>query len=209
MRLTKLKPLFLAATVAAFAGVAAEAPAAVLLVNDGGELTGAEGVDVDGTLYDVTFVDSSCGAIFGSCDALTVFNFATLNDAAAAAQALIDQVFVNGVLGNFDDVPSLTAGCTGVSECNAHVPYVVDGALVRTAVARNNPLGVGSDFVGIGGVGVDIDLSISISTYAVFDAVPVGPDTPGADVPAPGALLLLSFGLAGLGLATGRGRPAA
>lgn len=35
-----------------------------LIIDGGGQLTGATGVDVGGTLYDVTFMDGTCIAMF-------------------------------------------------------------------------------------------------------------------------------------------------
>ena len=36
----------------------------------GGELRGASGVDVGGTLYDVEFLNASCETVFSGCDSL-------------------------------------------------------------------------------------------------------------------------------------------
>jgi hypothetical protein len=44
------------------------ASAATLIVDSNGILTGATGVNVGGTLYDVEFVDGSCIALFDGCD---------------------------------------------------------------------------------------------------------------------------------------------
>src|SRR6476646_4971763 len=59
----------------------------------GGKLTGATSVDVNGTLYDVEFLDGSCITVFGGCDSVSDLAFNTDGDASAAAQALLDQVF--------------------------------------------------------------------------------------------------------------------
>ena len=60
--MSKLKPLFLACAVMAFLGQMFEARAAILNVS-GGQLTGAQNVDIDGTLFNVNFVDGRC--LFG------------------------------------------------------------------------------------------------------------------------------------------------
>lgn len=67
--------------------VAATAPR--LLVNGNGLLTGANGVDVNGTLYDVTFQEGSCVALFSGCDSAADFAFGTDVAASAASSALL------------------------------------------------------------------------------------------------------------------------
>lgn len=201
MRLTKLKPLALAAAFATFAGMSTEAPAATLLVDDFGQLTGAEGVDVNGTLYDVTFADGTCAGLFGGCDNLADFAFDTETEAGDAAQALLDQVFIDGVLGDFDGIPSLTQGCEAGDLCTVGIPFDLVGSLVLFAGVRNNPL-ADIDIVNIGlGIGVDNDTTFNERiTYALFAETDGEgmPDDPGTDVPAPSALLLFAAGLAGL-----------
>lgn len=100
----------------------ANAHAAVLLVDGSGQLTGANGVDVGGTLYDVRFVDGTCISLYSDCDSAEDF---TLDFAGAglASQALLDQVFVDGSEGNFDSDPGLTSGCTFVDSCGVITPY--------------------------------------------------------------------------------------
>ena len=71
----------------ATAGAQAAAPVVVA-----GELVGATGVNVGGTVYDVQFVDGSCIDVYGGCDEVSDFPFTTLADATLAAQALLDQV---------------------------------------------------------------------------------------------------------------------
>lgn len=89
----------------------------------GGILTGALNIDVDGTLYDVEFVDGKCTQIFDGCDDITDFTFQTADSATAASQALLDHVFVVDVLGDFDSAPNLTLGCEGGATCFTHTPY--------------------------------------------------------------------------------------
>ena len=68
--------------------------AATLNVDGSGQKRGAAGVDVGGTLYDVTFRDVTCIALFDGCDEASDFTFATQGDARVASQALLDRVFV-------------------------------------------------------------------------------------------------------------------
>ena len=96
--------------------------AATLIVDPSGELTGASGVNVGGTLYDVSFVGGTCADAFGVCDSAH-FDFTTASDALAASQALMDQVFIDGPDGQFDSQPSLTIGCSNWAHCTALTPY--------------------------------------------------------------------------------------
>ena len=103
-----MKKLVLAASLA-MAGTASSA--ATLLVT-AGILTGAEGVNVDGTLYDVSFVGGTCASAFNGCDDAFDFSFVDRLEATLAAEALRDQVFLDsGFAGNFDSDPSKTIEC--------------------------------------------------------------------------------------------------
>ena len=118
--------------------LASTADAAFLTLN-GNILTGATGVNVGGTLYDVVFVDGTCVAIFDGCDdPATDFDFTTEADALAASQALLDQVFLNvSGGGQFDSTPALTFGCVGFSVCSALTPFdLQDQFLLYRAVSE-------------------------------------------------------------------------
>jgi streptogramin lyase len=95
--------------------------AATLVVSDG-QLMGATGVDISGSLYDVAFVDGSCNALFDGC---SNFAFTTDEQARIAAIALIGQVFIDTAQGQFDYDPSLTSGCDNRGGCLALIPYAV------------------------------------------------------------------------------------
>ncbi len=58
----------------AMMGMAGTANAVVLNVSDG-QFLGATGVDVGGTLYDVTFVDGTCITLFDGCNEIADFDF--------------------------------------------------------------------------------------------------------------------------------------
>jgi hypothetical protein len=60
---------------------------------DGGPLTGAHGVSVGEVLYDVTFQDGTCVALFSGCDESSDFAFKTAGAAGLASKALMNQVF--------------------------------------------------------------------------------------------------------------------
>ncbi len=160
---------------------------AVTLNVVGGQLHGAFGVDVGGTLYDVAFLDGTCIALFNGCDAVSDFTFQSSALAASASQALLDQVFFDGVLGNFDSLPSLSNGCEGLSECYFFTPYAfVPSSVVLVRIAVNSQSG--SDSILSGSTGSSNDFTaFALSTYAIW--------TP---IPEPSAALLLALGLTGI-----------
>jgi len=110
--------------------------AATLLMNSG-ELAGASGVNVNGTLYDVSFFSGSCASVYGGCDTADDFTFQTVSDADAASSALLGQVLINIDGFAFDDSPELTLGCTGVQQCQVNTAYAVSGGWVDFRVAFN------------------------------------------------------------------------
>jgi len=86
------------------------AVAAVVLVTNNGILTGANGVDVGGILYDVTFGD---GILANS-----ITSFTNLSSAQQASAAL-DTVF----RGIYDESPQLTNGCYSPIICSIETPF--------------------------------------------------------------------------------------
>lgn len=65
------------------------------------------------------------------------FTFATFGEAAAAANALLEQVFVDAPgIGDFDTHPELTFGCTDPPACFVAIPAEISGrGVVSGAVA--------------------------------------------------------------------------
>ena len=156
----------------------------------GGQLTGADGVDVNGTLYNVDFIDGTCVAIFGGCDATSDFTFTTSSDAVAAASALLEQVF----LGGYDEFPEATAGCTDAIVCRVHTPYDLISDIVLTLRADNfSPASGNPDLTAGDGFLSASDLSGNTnSVYARWSPAAVNP------VPVPAAVWLFSTALIGL-----------
>lgn len=107
----------LAAAVFLTMAPASHAGAATLIVDASGQLTGAAAVNVNGTLYDVTLVDSNCAAQFGSCDPAH-FDFSSFDNAYAAAQALAALIIGSP----FDHDPVSVLDCL-VSDCKIFIPY--------------------------------------------------------------------------------------
>lgn len=186
-------------------GFTAAPVAAATLTVVGGQLTGATGVDVGGTLYDVEFRDGSCKALFGGCDSSDDFAFTALADALAASQALLDQVFIVSATGDFSSSPDATIGCENAFYCAAVTPYFgTRGASAHSASASNkstkNP-----GYTKTGSLPWDYDLSGSGGhVFAIWSSpVQVQQQSGGvlnspAVVPLPAAGLLLLSGLGGI-----------
>jgi hypothetical protein len=163
--------------------------AATLNVVDG-LLVGASDVFVSGAgWYDVNFVDGTCIGLFDGCDADDDFDFGSPVHANSAAQALVDQVFIDGPDGLFNTNPGLTLGCGDPSRCVVTIPHtVLDEPLFMSAITMNN--------VGTGNAGWTIfsnilDTSIyDLKVFAQFELVTA--------VPLPAAFWLFGTVLIGL-----------
>jgi probable HAF family extracellular repeat protein len=165
----------------------------------GGQLLGASGVIVDGNSYDVQFLDGTCVALYNGCDAVSDFTFQTLPAATLAAQALLDQVFLDGA-DLFDTDPELTAGCTDLPLCRVHTPWGDGNLFTVIVVSAENHSAELSDQTDALGFDRAFDFTVQTNgVYAVWSATPVNP--PGVPALGPigtGALVSL-LGLAGLG----------
>lgn len=139
-----------------FCGLAAwPAQAAMLQVNPSGVLTGALGVNVEGSLFDVRFVDGTCVSAFDGCNSLSDFDETSSSQALKLGQAMRDQVFVDDPLGDFDTDPSKTLGCesTSFGFCRAYIPYGIQAGVLRSAITVKNNVGVGGTQVSGGTIG--------------------------------------------------------
>ncbi len=111
--------------------------AAPLLLVNNGILVGADKVDVGGTLYDVRFASGTCDDVFEGCDA-SAFAFRTAAQASLAANALLNQVFVDSARGQFDSRSDLSYNCGSNIHCDSIVPYSLEGAFAFQAVTARN-----------------------------------------------------------------------
>jgi len=155
----------------------------------GGYLSGATGVEVNGRLYDVEFVEGSCASLFDGCDSEADFAFDQLAAATAASEALLSQVFVDVADGRFDSLPFRTDGCILSADCRALTPYSPGvAANVLAAYAFNDSQEAGDGVGGPVSYGVDSDTGqIANLVYARW--------TP---APEPRSLALFGIGLAAL-----------
>jgi hypothetical protein len=156
----------------------------------GGQLFGASNVDVGGVLYDVEFLDGTCIAVYDGCDSNSDFTFQTVGSASVAAQALLDQVFVDGAPGAFDTDPELSNGCSDTDFCFVDFPFeIAAGAAINVRVAINAAPPLLDSVAGINGApgssGVDLSAS-SQDTWARW-SLAVSP------VPGPGFLLAVGL----------------
>src|SRR6218665_3606014 len=91
-------------TVFAFLLLSFQAFAATLVTNSSAVLTGINNIEIKGDLFNVRFVDATCG----SCDLWNSGLFGRL-DYRDAAQALADVIDANPF---YDQNPAMTYGCT-------------------------------------------------------------------------------------------------
>lgn len=191
--------------------------ALTLNVADNGQLMGASGVEVLGNFYDVEFVDGSCNSLFSGC---TDFTFSDAHAADLASYALLDQVLLDGPHGYFDSDVQLTNGLE-LSHVGAILTpyagtvysYYYWGRLyteyrAHIGIAYNYSDLAGEDYVVPGASdnwwhasqdsGVVGWRTAELAVWARWTAAS-SPSVP-IPTPEPGTLLLLSSGLASLGV---------
>ncbi|WP_282606271.1 PEP-CTERM sorting domain-containing protein [Pelagibius sp. Alg239-R121] len=173
------------------------AQAAVILNTSNGQLIGAQNVDVQGTLYDVSFVDGTCIDIYSGCtDAASNFTFTDFDSAFAAGTALLEQVFLDTVEGLFGSRTELTQGCESLVTCFSVIPYSLRRSAFDAVVAENLSSD-GTERVFVSNASPAFDLTIlDNNTFAVFSLASGSP----AEIDEPSTLLL--FGVAMLALGT-------
>ena len=192
-----LASLRMLAAAGAFASAAHASAIPVLLVDSSGVLTGANNVDVGGTLYNITFADGSCNSLFSNCSASS-FAFTTSRAANMAARALLDQVFVEGPAGNFDTAIDKILGCASAAYCSTYIPYARLEPLFFAFARPVNFVEEDGNLVITGYTPFETDTTeASNLNYSIFQ-----PGTPAAsDVPEPGAGALIALAMVGLACA--------
>lgn len=183
--------------------LAAPARSALLNVDTGGNLLGAQDVNVAGVgLFDVAFAEDSCANLFPDCNDASDFHLANQTEVGAAAQALLDQVFINdGPLRLFDDDPTLTFGCGASSfglGCNVMIPFgnlLPNGRIPIGSAVNRNQLQTDT-IINSGSIGPSFNSAASEThVFAIFTAAS---SSPTSSVPEPAGLLLVGAGLAAL-----------
>ena len=171
--------------------MAAVQAAPISVVDASGHLTGAKGVVVGSTIYDVTFQGGSCVSLFNGC-INSAFDFTTGVEVFEAAVALLNTVFVDSAAGSFDTQPVWINGCSNFGFCFVMIPFLRDGQFsVQIGTAQNfadetlDSPGCCSSTGPNGPAGGSL-------TYADFQVV--------GQVPESGTLALLGLGLLGLGV---------
>jgi hypothetical protein len=176
-----------------------QAQATPILITDNNQLLGANGIEINGSFFDVRFVDGTCADLFGVCSRGN-FQFQTQADGFAAAAALLNQVFGSTAGSLFDINPTLTFGCTNTIVCQILIPTTIfPGSLLSNAIAQNNN-GIGTS----SGFTVNIRTTDNLASQASRVFASFTPST-SASVPEPSTQVLLLTGLLGLLIARKQG----
>jgi len=163
---------------------------------ENGVLLGAEGVNINGEMYNVSFQGAPCTLLFNGCNDTSDFFFTDVSLGQAANLALLNQVFIDTQAGLFDSNPSLTNGCTSsTSFCGVITPVSPAGSgFAISSFLRNYQLDIPDIYTGIwSNVGIEADFGSSTYpalTYAVWS----GP----SPVPVPASVWLFCSGLIAL-----------
>ena len=169
------------------------------LIIDNGVLNGASGVQILGKLYDLSFIETgSCITNFNGCNDPNEWYTDTTGGVSpnawgnAAADALLEQVFIDSPEGNFDSDLSVTAGWErGAHDVIYYIPLTTtpSNSHLTIAYVRNYSLSSGvEDFTGLSNTPKTQHAGGS-AAWAIFTPTPV---------PIPSAAWLFGSALIGI-----------
>jgi hypothetical protein len=192
-----VKSIFLSLVLAAttFVLPVSKAQASPILIVDNGQLLGANNIDINGSIFDVRFIDGVCADLFGGVCSRSNFTFQTQADGISAAAAIVDQIF-NSVAGSpFDIDPELIFGCTNTISCQILIPInIFPGLLLNSAVVGNsNGPGAGAGAT----TNIRTGDSLALDARRVFASFTPSLST---SVPEPSVIVMLLGGILGLGV---------
>lgn len=165
----------------------ASALAAPVTVTTGTQLVGFDSIDVDGTLYDVRFIDDSFNDLFIDAAGLDFTTEVTANTASQALLSAFDSFSM------YDDDPTLTNGCSHSLNCILLTPYLTNSTNVATSYAYNGNASEPDFVASPWGWNRDSDLLGAVNV--VYADWSVGSPR---SVPEPKATVLIGIGLIGL-----------
>jgi len=148
-----------------------------------GLLVGIQNIEINGSAYDVSFIDGVLENEFNLADPF-LFDGSAANDASLALLNAMSDVSE----GNFDTQPTLTRGCAG-DNCVIHTPFVYEFGYVSTHWFRNAMQEL-DDERGTADLTADFNSSGLAVVYADWQV---------SAVPVPAALWLFISGLLALG----------
>lgn len=148
--------------------------------------SGVTNVKVGSVLYDVAFVNGSCSSVFGGCNELSDFDFATQEASDAAMNVLRD--ILNAAAKFYPDFSP--NGCTYYATCVVITPYAnvepqKQYFLASVITGRMNQAWSSGSYFSY------VEASDTFETFARWTAVAPVP------VPVPASGILLAAGLGG------------
>ena len=200
----------LSAATALAAGGAAQAAPVTVMNAAGNTVMGVDGIQFNGSTYDVRFVDGTCVALFDGCNSNTnSFLFTTAVDARAASTALGAALLQSALPGAINGATVTSTDLAGIltpylTPSTANV--VSDGLFFRSTTNTNASLN-GPFVLSYSQLAMSRSSDLSSSARYAYASWSAATPTPSAnDVPEPGSLALTAVGLGAAFLAAGKTR---